>query len=437
MAHSAVDLPDSIGVAEHRRRILDAIDPLPPLAVAVAQALGLTLAEDVVALVDVPGFDNSAMDGYAMRRSDVVAASQTHPVLLRVVADLPAGSAGNPRIGPGETARIMTGAPIPDDADCVVPVEHTDGGGPIVSIGRRPAPSAHIRPAGSDVRRGDPVLGAGRVLRSRDLAAAAAAGVGRLFVHPSPRVAVLSTGSELRSPGEPLARGQIHDSNSLLLAAAVAEAGCTPVRIGAVPDDEEGLREVLTRCVREVDAVITSGGVSVGAYDVVKAVLAPLGFWFGPVRMQPGKPQGFGRWLDGTPVFALPGNPVSATVSFEAFVRPALRRLQGRSDLDRPSVSAVAADSWRSPQGRTQYMPVSVEHDEHGGLVVRRASEGGSGSYLVASLARADGFAIVQEDALEVRAGDEVHVVLFDGPGSNSHGHRSSDGVRGGATVRP
>lgn len=419
MEHSGAESRETISVVEHRRRILETIAPLAPRPVAVAEALGLTLADDIVALVDVPGFDNSAMDGYAVRHADVLDADEANPVRLRVVADLPAGSASNPRIGPGEAARIMTGAPIPDDADCIVPVEHTDRGEPVVSIGRAPSPSAHIRPSGSDVRRGDPVLGAGRTLRARDLAAAAAVGVARVSAHPAPRVAVLSTGSELRAPGEPLARGQIHDSNSLLLAAAVAETGCVPIRIGAVPDDEDSLREVLAACAPDVDAVITSGGVSVGAYDVVKAVLAPLGVWFGPVRMQPGKPQGFGRWLDGTPIFALPGNPVSVAVSFEAFVRPALLRMRGRGDLERPSIRARATEGWRSPGGRMQYMPVTVETDARGGHLVRRATEGGSGSYLVASLARADGFALVPEDAVEVREGDELRVILLGGTGSD------------------
>jgi molybdopterin molybdotransferase len=276
-------------------------------------------------------------------------------------------------------------------------------------------------------------LTAGRRLTSRDIAAAAAVGHRTLRVQPAPRIAVLSTGSELAQPGEPLTRGRIHDSNSFLLAAAVREAGCFPLRIGAVPDDEEALRAVFERYAGEVDAFITSGGVSVGAYDVVKAVLAPLpSMRFGPVRMQPGKPQGFGRWSDGTPIFALPGNPVSVFVSFEVFVRPALRRMQGLAELQRPAIEAVAVQGWRSPAGRRQYIPVAVVRDgalpddvlpdevprdaaqaSGGGLRVRPAAQGGSASHLVASLAGADGLAIVAEDVTEVRAGDRLPVRLM------------------------
>lgn len=404
--------PASISVAEHRERILADLGPLRRVHVPLSEALHRTLAEHTIARIDVPGFDNSAMDGYALRRADVLSASREHPMPLTVVADLPAGSASNPALGPGESARIMTGAPMPVDADCVVPIEETDEGTTMVLIRQAPAVAAHIRRAGSDVRRGDAVLESGRTLNSRDLAAAAATGWSRLLVHPAPRVGVLSTGSELREPGEPLGRGQIHDSNSLLLAAAVEESGGVPVQIGFVPDDESMVRATFERYAAEVDVFVTSGGVSVGAYDVVKAVLAPMGAWFGPVRMQPGKPQGFGRWIDGTPIFALPGNPVSVFVSFEAFVRPALQKLQGRQMLQRPLAPADASEGWRSPAGRAQYMPVSVRHHPDGTLSVRPASGGGSGSHLAASLASADALAIVPEETTEVRAGDVVDVTL-------------------------
>jgi molybdopterin molybdotransferase len=417
MTHAGDRTPASISVAEHRARILSTVRPLPAIVLPLAQALHRTLAEDVLALVDVPGFDNSAMDGYALRQADAAAAGQDAPVAQRVVADLPAGSALSPRLGPGEAARIMTGAPMPADADCVVPIEDTDEGTETVLIRQAPRPAAHIRRAGSDVRAGDVVLTAGRTLNARDLAAAAATGASTLRVHPAPRVGVLSTGSELRAAGEPLERGQIHDSNSTLLAAAVAECGGIPVQLGSVPDSEEALRSLLERHARDVDAFVTSGGVSVGAFDVVKAVLAPLGVWFGPVRMQPGKPQGFGAWpgrdgREGTPIFALPGNPVSVFVSFEEFVRPALLALQGRSELHRPSMPATVTEGWRSPAGRAQVMPAFAERHPDGTWTVRPASRGGSGSHLVASLAEANALATVSEDVTEVRAGDLVDVTL-------------------------
>lgn len=418
MTHTQAEGLASIAVCEHRDRILSIISPLTVVTVDLTDALGRTLAQSVRARVDVPGFDNSAMDGYALRRADAASAAAETPARLRVVADLPAGSAQNPILAPGEAARIMTGAPLPSDADCIVPVEDTDAGTTSVTIYRAPAAAAHIRRSGSDVRVGDAVLPAGRVLGSRDLAAAAATGTAQLTVYPAPRVGVLSTGSELRPAGEPLGHGQIHDSNSVLLAAAVVESGGIPVQLGSVPDDEDALREILGRAAPRVDALVTSGGVSVGAYDVVKAVLAPLGVWFGPVRMQPGKPQGFGFWPDpdgaaGTPIFALPGNPVSVFVSFEEFVRPALLAMQGRQHVSREVLRGVASTGWKSSQGRAQYMPAVAERRADGILSVRPASHGGSGSYLVASLAGANALVTVPELVNEVHAGDGVDVVLL------------------------
>lgn len=409
--------PPSVSVVEHRQRILSAVRPLEAVSYAVVESLHRTLAEGVLARIDVPGFDNSAMDGYALRSVDAVSATPDDPVALAVVADLPAGTSDDPEIGTGEAARIMTGAPTPADADCVVPLEDTDGGIVTVIIRRAPVRGAHIRRAGGDVRAGDPLLPAGRALTAQDLAAAAATGVDSLRVYPAPRVGVLSTGNELRPPGTSLRRGQINDSNSVLLAAAVAECGGIPVQLGSVPDDEVALTALLERIAPTVDAFVTTGGVSVGAYDVVKTVLAPLGVWFGSVRMQPGKPQGFGTWpvgdgAVGTPIFALPGNPVAAFVSFEEFVRPALLKMQGRSALRRDLALAVVSVGWSSPSGRAQYMPVIVEPGADGRLCVRPASRGGSGSSLVASLAGADGLAVVSESVAEVRVGEMVDVIM-------------------------
>lgn len=439
MAHDPSALPASISIEQHLASILTTIATLPAITVPIAQALHRTLATDVRAAADVPGFDNSAMDGYALRRADAATATTETPVPLTVVADLPAGSAENPRLQPGEATRIMTGAPVPDDADCIVPIEDTDEGTATVLIFRAPSEAAFIRPQGTDVRADAAVLPAGRILGPRDLAAAAAAGVGSLSVIPAPRVGVLSTGSELRQPGEPLARGQIHDSNSLLLEALITECGGIPVQLGSVPDDDDALRTILDTHAPDLDAIITSGGVSVGAYDVVKAVLAPLGIWFGPVRMQPGKPQGFGRFpvgnaraaADGSSsasstatigtatapdsgplLFALPGNPVSVFVSFETFVRPALLTLAGRTPIVRPTLTATVTTGWRSPAGRAQYMPAVVEEDGQGAASVRPASAGGAGSYLVASLASANAVAFVPEDTTDVLNGDTLTVTL-------------------------
>ncbi|TFB83774.1 molybdopterin molybdotransferase MoeA [Cryobacterium algoricola] len=431
-------------VAEHLDWILAQLPVLEPVRVPLDHALGLALAEPVTSATDTPPFDNSAMDGYAVRRADLLAATPGSPVMLPVVADLAAGTAQNPRIDAGQAARIMTGAPIPDGADAVVPIEDTDRGIDRVGILRAPEPAAHIRRAGSDAAAGDTVLRAGTTLWPTRIAAAASAGRAELLVHPAPRVAVISTGDELIVPGSPARRGQIPDSNSYLLSAAVAQAGGVVHRIGAVPDNEESLRRVLDSLVGTVDAIILSGGVSVGAYDVVKAVLAPLGIWFGPVRMQPGKPQGFGRLpatgtgtgsgdagssavsaaggtgtagsttgstAPGPIVFALPGNPVSAFVSFEAFVRPALLFMGGHGNITRPTITGTVARGWSSPSGRQQYMPVVCERRGPETLVWP-ATSGGSGSHLVAGLGQAEGLAVVSEDCDTVTEGDLLPVML-------------------------
>ncbi len=408
------DSTPSYSIDEHLARVLAHITPLTPRRMPLHEALGRTLAEDVHALVDVPGFDNSAMDGYAVRYHDVAGASEAAPVRLRVAADLPAGAAENPILAAGEAARIMTGAPVPESADYIVPVEDTDRGTDTVSITAASTGRNHIRLAGSDMLAGALALTAGRILTSRDLAAAAAVGHPQLLVHPAARVAVISTGSELVGAGDELKRGQIYDSNSWLLAAAVAELGAIPVRIPAVPDDENEFRATIERTAGSVDAIITSGGVSVGAYDVVKAVLEPLpSMWFGAVRMQPGKPQGFGSWTNGTPIFTLPGNPVSVFVSFEAFVAPALRTMHGRPDPIMPLELGVALEGWSCPPGRAQHMPAIALRGTDGILSVRPATAGGSGSHLVASLAEANALAFVPEETSEVFPGDRLAVRLL------------------------
>ena len=400
----------------HRQTALSLVHPMPVTRVSIEDADTYVLAQDVRSPSDLPRWDNSAMDGYAVRYADVAGASTRAPIPLRVTADLPAGSDARPTVVQGTAARIMTGAVVPAGADAVVPVEETDGGLETVLIARAPGPGAHIRRAGKDASAGDVVLAAGVVLGPTQVAAAAAVGCDTLLVHRRPRVAVLSTGSELVPPGHPLRLGQIPDSNSYLLAAAVRAAGCDVVRMGGVPDDANSLRSVLAGLDGSVDAIVTSGGVSMGAYDVVKEVLAPeRGMAFVEVAMQPGKPQGLGRLSGGTPMFALPGNPVSAFVSFEVFVRPVLLRMRGLVDVDRPEVTAVVVDGWRSPAGRAQHMPVRFEDDGAGTeLAIRRAGPGGSGSHLVAALALAQGLAVVAADVEQVRPGDRLRVTRVD-----------------------
>jgi molybdopterin molybdotransferase len=408
--------PSSISVDEHLERILSGLDTMPAISIRLEDAAGLVLAEAVSAAGDVPGFDNSSMDGYAVRRDDLLGARAGTPVVLPVIADIAAGSGQSIVVAPGTVARIMTGAPLPDGADAIVPIEATDQGTERVAITETPAPAAFIRRTGSDVHAGARVLAAGTLLTARQLAAAAAVGCAEVVVHRAPRVGIISTGSELAAAGTPLRRGQIYDSNSHLLAAAVAEAGGIPVRLGSVPDDDDVLRQVLDASAADVDMFVLSGGASVGAYDVAKAVLAPLPtMLFSRVRMQPGKPQGFGRWTDGTPVFALPGNPVSSFVSFEVFVRPALQRMLGRRILQRPTQNAIVAAGWHSPAGRRQFMPVAFAPGGSDGAVrVGPATPGGSGSHLVTRLAEAEALAIVDQDVTDVREGDRVTVMLLE-----------------------
>jgi molybdopterin molybdotransferase len=400
-------------VEEHLAAVLALVGPLPVVELAPHEAAGHVLARDLRSPEQLPRWDNSAMDGYAVRHADVAGAGPQSPVELPVVADLPAGAEDLPRVAPGSAARIMTGAPVPPGTDAVVPVEQTDGGTGTVRVLQAPVPGAHIRRAGEDVAAGDLVLAAGTLLGPTQVAAAAAVNAGRLAVHRRPRVVVLSTGSELVPAGSTLRHGQIPDSNSVLLAAAARAAGADVTRVPAVPDDLAGLEATLRDHARGADLVVTSGGVSAGAYDVVKELLRGWGVDFGPVAMQPGKPQGAGLLPGGVPVLCLPGNPVSAHVSFEVFGRPAVRRLRGLPDVRRAEVLAVADDAWRTPAGRAQYMPVALEVVD-GVVRARRAARGGSGSHLVAGLAASDGLAVVPAGTDAVQHGDSLRILRTD-----------------------
>jgi molybdopterin molybdotransferase len=394
---------------EHLAEVLQVVQPLSPLEVGLLDAHGCVLAEDVHAPGPLPGFDNSAMDGYAVRSADV----QHVPCVLPVVGDVAAGPASSLSVQPGLSVRIMTGAMLPPGADAVVPVEHTDGGIAQVRIDRAPVPGQHVRRAGEDVQPGELVLAAGSHLGAAQVGLAAAVGRARLLVRPRPRVVVVSTGDELVEPGAPLRPGQIHDSNSVSLTAACTEAGAIAYRVGIIPDDGPRLLDALEDQLVRADLLLTSGGVSVGAYDVVKEVLLRLGtVGFHRVAMQPGMPQGFGViGPDRTPVFGLPGTPVSALVSFEAFVRPALRRMIGAPVVTRPVISAVTDTDLTSPPGKRSFLRVRLEVKD-GAYVVTPVS--GTGSHLVAGLARANAFAVVPEDVERVAAGQPVQVMVLE-----------------------
>jgi molybdopterin molybdotransferase len=396
-------------VAEQLASVLSVVQTLHPLELGLMDAHGCVLAEDVVAPAPLPGFDNSAMDGYAVRVADLA----TVPVTLPVVGDVAAGPASPLRVQPGLCVRIMTGAMMPAGADAVVPVEWTDGGVAHVRIDRRPDPGNYIRRAGEDVAAGDVVLTSGTHLGASQIGLAAAVGRSRLVVRPRPRVVVVSTGSELVEPGEPIGPGQIQDSNSPALTAAALEAGAIAYRVGIVPDDPRRLADTLEDQLVRADLLVTSGGVSVGAYDVVKDVLSRLGtVSFDKVAMQPGMPQGFGTiGPDRTPVFGLPGNPVSALVSFEMFVRPAIRTMLGAFPIERPRVQAVADVALDSPLGKRSLLRVSLEVRDNA-YRVRPVS--GAGSHLLAGMARANALAVVPEDVQRIEAGSPVEVLVLE-----------------------
>lgn len=424
-------------VDDHLEDILAAIRPLDPIELQLPDAQGCVLVEDVTVPVALPPFDNSSMDGYAVRVADVAGASEKAPAVLTVIGDVAAGSEGLPTVGPGQAARIMTGAPLPPGAQAVVPVEWTDGGTgggaartmrPVgeapegasgeVRILRPVKERAHVRDRGSDVQAGDLALAAGTVLGPPQIGLLAAIGRGRVRVRPRPRVVVLSTGSELVQPGEELTEGRIYDSNSFALAAAAREAGALSYRVGAVGDDAETLRATIEDQLIRADLLVTTGGVSVGAYDVVKEALSAgdedvpgSGVEFRKLAMQPGKPQGFGSiGPEHTPLLALPGNPVSSYVSFELFARPAIRALMGLPDVHRPTARALlkADGPISSPAGKRQFLRGT--YDPENGSV---APVGGAGSHLVAALAHADCLIVVPEPDTSVEPGAEVDVVLL------------------------
>jgi molybdopterin molybdotransferase len=400
-------------VDQHLADILGRVEVIAPLDLQLLDAHGCILAEAVKADLDLPPFDNSSMDGYAVRVEDVAKASASSPAQLPVVGDIAAGSQAAYTVQPGLTVRIMTGAPIPPGADAVVPLEWTDRGIAGVTITRAPQPGSHIRRRGEDVKAGDIVLEAGTRLGPGQLGLLAAVGRDRVKVRPRPRVVVLSTGSELVEPGQPRTSGQIHEANSYILTTAAREAGALAFRTGIVRDDPRELMDAIEDQLIRADLVVTSGGVSVGAYDVVKEVLSRLGtVTFEQVAMQPGKPQGFGTiGPDSTPIITLPGNPVSAFVSFEVFVRPMIRRMLGVEPLHRPVVSAVCAGGLRSSPGRRQFARGWLDVQD-GRYVITPV--GGQGSHLVGDLAHANALVVVPEDVTEIPDGGAVDVMVLE-----------------------
>ena len=396
-----------ITVEEHFSRIVGTVRRLPSIGLNLLDAQGCVLAQDVTSEVALPGFTNSAMDGYAVHAADVAAATERTPVRLPVVHDIAAGNTQALSLAPGQTMRIMTGAPMPHGADAVIPVERTDGGLANVTV-LASVPVGHsVRHAGEDVGAGDLVMRAGTRLGPRQIALIAAVGVGQVQVTPKPRVVVISTGDELIEAGTRPGFGQVVDSNGLMLTAAVRALDCIPFRVGCVRDDARTFLSTIESQLLRADAVITTGGVSMGAYDTVKEVLSRVGTMrFDKVAMQPGMPQGFGvLGEDEVPVFTLPGNPVSAMVSFEVFVAPALRLMAGRARHETALVKAVASDDWNAPAGKIQFARVVLSHNGSG---YTAAIAGMQGSHALGSMAGANALAVIPAGVTSIRAGDQV-----------------------------
>ncbi|WP_203567099.1 molybdopterin molybdotransferase MoeA [Aestuariimicrobium ganziense] len=399
-------------VEEHLTAVLSQGRRLAPVQASGRACLGLVLADDLTARLAVPAFDNSSMDGYAVRAADVAGASPDAPVVLAVVGDQPAGPAVEVAVAPGTAVRIMTGAPMPSGADAIVPVEDTDqprGAAALpdrVEVRASTEPGRFLRRAGDDTAPGDLVARAGSLVTPALLSSAVSVGHGTLSVVPRPRVWVISSGSELVDPGADLSPGMIPDSNGLLLAGLLEQFGAEVVAVDRVTDDLEGFAGAL-RQGPEVDLVVTTGGVSAGAFEVVREVTAGT-VEFSEVAMQPGKPQGAGTVdVAGRTVamLALPGNPVSVFVSAWLFVRPLLAVMAGRP-TDLPTRRLPAGEAWRTPPARRQYLPAVVQDGR-----VHPAHRLGSGSHLVAALHRAEVLAVVDAEVDMVGEGDEVEVI--------------------------
>ena len=414
---------DLLPLDEARARILEDVLPLRAGATPLAESLGRVLAEDAIALLTLPPWDNSAMDGFAVRSEDVVGASPETPVMLAVVGEVAAGHEPEVGVGERQAVRVLTGGMMPPGADAVVRVEDTDAPEGVAELPQTVAvraavgPNKDVRAAGSDMHQGDHLLDAGTRIGPAALAVLAAAGHAHVDVHRVPRVGVIATGDELTPLGEPLGPASIPDSNSESIAAQITAAGGEPVRLGIAVDDRDVVRERLLEGILDCDVLVVTGGVSVGAHDLVKEAFTEIGsldLW--RVAIQPGKPLAYGSAPrpDGgyCLLFGLPGNPVSSFVTFELFVRPVIRRLRGEpGDQGRLVVRATLADPVRKSAARRAFVRVKLEEVERG-LEARLA--GGQSSHVLSSLALADGLAVIKEGPAEVPAGTEVEVIRLD-----------------------
>jgi molybdopterin molybdotransferase len=408
-------------VEEALALVLDGVDTLPAENVPLNDALGRVLAEAVTARDSLPPFPNSSMDGYAVRAADVQGAGSDSPVLLQVLADIAAGTVADVVVTKGTAARIMTGAAMPEGADAVVPVEDTNEPWrnrerPLpdtIEISRAVQRGDYVRPVGEDIKKGQVVMSNGHLLRPQEVGVLAALGVNQVPVYRKPRIGLLSTGDELITVDQELQPGKIRDSNSYAQYAQIKNIGAEPVSLGVAKDRESDVRQKLELGLeQDVDLFVSSAGVSVGAYDVVKAVLeneGNVGFW--RVRMRPGKPLAFGTY-HGVPYLGLPGNPVSAMVSFERFVRPAILKLGGHTKFERPRIPVLWQEDISS-DGRETYVRAVVTRTSEGYVAV---STGSQGSHVLTSMVKANALVIIPEGTKEVKSGTILQAMMIDWP---------------------
>jgi molybdopterin molybdotransferase len=393
-------------VEQAREQILSRVEVLPEEIVPLLAALDRILAEDVVSAREIPPWPNSSMDGYAVRSADTLAGGS---VRLAVVGRIAAGAMPDRAVGPGEASRIFTGAPMPEGADAVIPQEDVEADAVSIAFSHAIEPGAYVRPRGEDVRQGDRVLAPGQAIGPAEIGVLATMGWPRVRVRRRPRVAILSTGNELADLGQEPGPGQIPNTNTYALMAQTIEAGGEPINLGVSADRLEDIERRL-HAIEHADMLVSSAGVSVGDHDLVRAALEKLGaelhLWL--VSMRPGKPITFGS-LRGRPIFGLPGNPVSAMVTFELFVRPALRKMLGHADLDRPRIAARAAEPIQNPGRRRGYLRVTLS-PERDHYLARLTGE--QGSAILRSMVLADGLAVVPGDTV-IEKGDDVDVILL------------------------
>lgn len=404
---------ESYTVEKHLELILRALGPLQAYDQPVVESMGLPLADALVATVDLPRFDHAAVDGFAVNCDDIATARPDDPVTLQVAGEVKAGSAKPFAIAAGSAVRIMSGAPLPSGTNTVVPIGDTDAGSLRVRIRRSHPVGRYVRKTGEDVRQGTEVLPAGTVIGPREVGLLAALGHARILARPRPRVVIVSTGSELREPGDELGFDSIYDTNSYMLAAAARAAGAIAYRVGLVPDSPRSFLTALHDQLVRADLIVTSGGISDGDHDVVRKALAAQGdVDFFSVAMEPGAPQGFGLVGDEqTPLIALPGSPVAAYTSFEIFVLPALRRMMGLMPYRRPLVHAVLAADLRSVAGQREYVRARFEVTHRGAKVTPLD---GRGAHRVGGLAESNAFIVVGDDETALNLGDTVRTLVLD-----------------------